>query len=262
MKNIYLFFFIFLLLGSCSLARLRVYDYKTSWHSPSVLFEKSKLTETPEIWNFYVHDGYGRAHRVDSISLDSSSINTILETRAPIELPEKLEPKDYTRKQEVHVFVKTLNLDTNTVIELQDYDLDKVMMYTSPLIADEKQADKNKDSFKTAALTVGAILGILFASLGLAALFIWLAIEAFFNSLGCYIATMAYGSYEAPEVLVLRRFRDEILKKTFLGRVFIANYYAFSPFLVKFVKKTGIAEKFIRRRLDRLVHRLKVKHDW
>ena len=88
------------------------------------MFEKSKLTEYPEIWNFYVHDGYGRAHRVDSISLDSSSINTILETRAPIELPDKLEPSDYTRKQEVHVFVKTLNLDTNTVIELQDSDLE------------------------------------------------------------------------------------------------------------------------------------------
>ena len=257
MKNIYLFFFLFLFLGSCSLSRLRVYDYKTTWHSPSVLFEKSKLTEYPEIWNFYVHDGYGRAHRVDSISLDSSSINTILETRVPIELPDKLEPSDYTRKQEVHVFVKTLNLDTNAIIELQDYDLEKVMMYTSPLIADE-----NQDSLKTAALTVATILGIVIASLGLAALLVWLAIEAFFNNLGCYIATMAYGSYDAPEVLVLRRFRDEILKKTFLGRVFIANYYAFSPWLVKFVKKTGIAEMFIRRRLDRLVHRLKLKYNW
>ena len=257
MKNIYLFFVLFLFLGSCYLTRLRVYDYKTTWHSPSVLFEKSKLTESPEIWNFYVHDGYGRAHRVDSISLDSSSINTILETRVPIELPDKLEPSDYTRKQEVHVFVKTLNLDTNAIIELQDYDLEKVMMYTSPLIADE-----NQDSLKTAALTVATILGIVIASLGLAALLVWLAIEAFFNNLGCYIATMAYGSYDAPEVLVLRRFRDEILKKTFLGRVFIANYYAFSPWLVKFVKKTGIAEMFIRRRLDRLVHRLKLKYNW
>lgn len=79
---------------------------------------------------------------------------------------------------------------------------------------------------------------------------------------GCYIATMAYGSYDAPEVRVLRRFRDEVLKKTFLGRVFIANYYAFSPLLVKFVKKTGFAERFIRRRLDRFVNRLKQKHNW
>ena len=257
MKKIYLFFFLFLFLGSCSLARLRVYDYKTTSYSPSVLFEKSKLTEYPEIWNFYVHDGYGRAHRVDSISLDSISINTILENRAPIELPDKLEPKDYTRKQEVHVFVKTLNLDTNTFIELKASDLEKVLMYTSPLIADEKQ-----DSRKSAAKTVFTVLGIVFASIAIAALLIWLAIEAFLTSIGCYIATMAYGSYNAPEVMVLRRFRDEKLKKTFFGRVFIANYYAFSPLLVKFVKKTGIADKFIRRRLDRFVYRLQVKYNW
>lgn len=34
---------------------------------------------------------------------------------------------------------------------------------------------------------------------------------------GCYIATCVYGSYGAPEVLTLRRFRDEILKKAYVG---------------------------------------------
>ena len=93
-------------------------------------------------------------------------------------------------------------------------------------------------------------------------LIVYLAIQAFLNSLGCYIATMAYGSYDAPEVLILRRFRDEKLNKTFMGRVFIANYYAFSPLLVKFVKKTGIAERLIRRKLDGFVNRLRKKNNW
>jgi hypothetical protein len=204
-----------------------------------------------------VHDGYGRTHKVDSISLDSSSINTILETPSPIELPAKLQPSEYARKQEVHVFVKKLNLDTNTLVELQEFDVENIVMYSDPQ-PDEEVKNDSKSALKIA-LTV---LGIIFGALGIAILLIWLAIQSLLSSAGCYIATMAYGSYNAPEVLVLRRFRDEKLNKTFLGRVFIANYYAFSPLLVKFVRKTGIAEKFIRKKLDGFVNRLRTKNDW
>ncbi len=49
---------------------------------------------------------------------------------------------------------------------------------------------------------------------------------------GCFIATMAYGSYDAKEVLVLRRFRDQFLQKFGLGRAFIRWYYANSPAFV------------------------------
>jgi hypothetical protein len=46
---------------------------------------------------------------------------------------------------------------------------------------------------------------------------------------GCYIATAVYGSYEAPEVLVLRRFRDKILTRCFIGRLIVRLYYTISP---------------------------------
>jgi len=46
---------------------------------------------------------------------------------------------------------------------------------------------------------------------------------------GCYIATMVYGSYDAPEVLILRQFRDNVLDKYYLGRRFISFYYHYSP---------------------------------
>ncbi len=49
---------------------------------------------------------------------------------------------------------------------------------------------------------------------------------------GCFIATMAYGSYEANEVLVLRRFRDGFLQKFGLGRAFVRWYYNNSPSFV------------------------------
>ena len=50
---------------------------------------------------------------------------------------------------------------------------------------------------------------------------------------GCYIATMSYGSYDAPQVLVLREFRDRFLQKFGAGRAFIAWYYKNSPSFVQ-----------------------------
>jgi hypothetical protein len=54
---------------------------------------------------------------------------------------------------------------------------------------------------------------------------------------GCYIATMVYGSYDAPEVWVLRRFRDNVLQHSRSGRWFIGWYYSWSPrFVAKYSK--------------------------
>lgn len=53
------------------------------------------------------------------------------------------------------------------------------------------------------------------------------------SSGGCYIATAVYGTYDCPEVWVLRRYRDFQLKRTALGRAFVKTYYAISPKLVK-----------------------------
>ena len=52
----------------------------------------------------------------------------------------------------------------------------------------------------------------------------------------CFIATAAFGSYEAPEVKVLRRFRDSVLKRTETGRSFVAFYYKNSPRWVEFMQ--------------------------
>ena len=46
---------------------------------------------------------------------------------------------------------------------------------------------------------------------------------------GCFIATAVYGSYDAPEVLILRHFRDNTLSESVLGRLFIKVYYRISP---------------------------------
>ena len=234
-----------------------MYNYESSYHAPTILYE-SEIREHPELWEYYVHDAYGKSYTARSIATDSNSISGVIQSTEPIELPEKLYANQIDRKNEIHVFVNDSNLVPDSRMEYNNSDLREVMMYSNP----HKKVGDNQDESKPVIAFVLGMLGIVLVSIGLAFLLVWLAIESFLNSIGCYIATMAYGSYDAPEVRVLRRFRDEVLKKTFLGRVFIANYYAFSPLLVKFVKKTGFAERFIRRRLDRFVIRLKQKHNW
>lgn len=73
---------------------------------------------------------------------------------------------------------------------------------------------------------------------------------------GCYIATMAYGSYDHPQVMVLRWYRDNVLQNSMLGRTFVKAYYFFSPRLVALLKGHEGVNSVIRRVLDRLVRRI------
>lgn len=72
----------------------------------------------------------------------------------------------------------------------------------------------------------------------------------------CYIATSVYGSYDCPEVWTLRRFRDNTLKKSLAGRLFIKTYYATSPTLVKYFGETKAFKNFFKPKLDKFVAKL------
>lgn len=76
------------------------------------------------------------------------------------------------------------------------------------------------------------------------------------SSGGCYIATAVYGSYDCPQVWILRRFRDFKLANSTGGRLFIRLYYAVSPTLVRWFGKTAWFNRLWRRRLDKMVERL------
>jgi hypothetical protein len=69
----------------------------------------------------------------------------------------------------------------------------------------------------------------------------------------CYIATMAYGAYDHPQVIILRNFRDSILKKSALGRLFIKIYYKYAPCLVEILKDHRVINILIRKTLDQFI---------
>lgn len=75
------------------------------------------------------------------------------------------------------------------------------------------------------------------------------------NNSGCYIATMAYGDYDHPKVLILRKFRDEKLSNSITGRLFIRLYYSVSPFLVKKLKNYDQVNNIIRSILNLLINK-------
>ncbi len=51
----------------------------------------------------------------------------------------------------------------------------------------------------------------------------------------CFVATAAYGSPLAPEVVVLSRYRDEVLLTSKLGTLFVKTYYFVSPPLANLI---------------------------
>ena len=77
------------------------------------------------------------------------------------------------------------------------------------------------------------------------------------SSQGCYIATAVYGSYDCPEVWVLRRYRDGILKASAFGRAFVRAYYKLSPRFVKIFGNSRLFRSVFKKYLDKKVDVLK-----
>jgi hypothetical protein len=63
---------------------------------------------------------------------------------------------------------------------------------------------------------------------------------------GCFIATAAYSSESAPEVLALRDFRDRYLEAHAAGRAFVRVYYALSPRLARYLDAHAGAKPVVR----------------
>ncbi len=69
----------------------------------------------------------------------------------------------------------------------------------------------------------------------------------------CFIATACFGSTLAPQVLVLREFRDDRLMQHRTGRAFVRLYYSFSPPVAAWLHRHALARAVVRESLIRPV---------
>lgn len=76
----------------------------------------------------------------------------------------------------------------------------------------------------------------------------------------CFIATAAYGSPLAAEVVVLSQFRDEVLKCSLLGRCMICFYYAISPPIASAIKRRESLRAVIRALLTLMLRYLNARN--
>jgi len=77
------------------------------------------------------------------------------------------------------------------------------------------------------------------------------------GSEGCYIATMVYNDYNHPQVIKLRRFRDNFLLNNSIGVFFVKLYYKYSPYFVKRMKDYRLINSILRKILNTITYFLK-----
>jgi len=70
--------------------------------------------------------------------------------------------------------------------------------------------------------------------------------EIFKKKSGCFIATAAYGSPLAEQVIFLKEVRDTVLLRTGMGRVLVRSYCRVSPFFARVVEGSRFARSLTR----------------
>ncbi|MFD0694962.1 CFI-box-CTERM domain-containing protein [Paenibacillus sp. GCM10027628] len=72
----------------------------------------------------------------------------------------------------------------------------------------------------------------------------------------CYVATAVYGDVDAWQVVKLRDYRDNVLRKNRFGRAFIYTYYLVSPHLINVFKRFKPLNMITRIILDKWIEHL------
>lgn len=70
---------------------------------------------------------------------------------------------------------------------------------------------------------------------------------------GCFIATAVFGDYDSKEVMLLRNYKDNVLDKSLIGRIFINTYYMISPSIALVIKRNDRLLLFAKKLLLRII---------
>jgi len=77
----------------------------------------------------------------------------------------------------------------------------------------------------------------------------------------CFVATACFECPDNPNVLYLRQFRDQVLKRSALGRAFVRFYYKKGPALAGLIQNRPVWRAVVRGLLSSVVSLIKVFHD-
>jgi hypothetical protein len=267
MKKIYSYFLIVLILVTVG-SGCRTYRQETL--SSDDFYYNKQLQHTVDKYNVYVHDGQN-SYKITAPVINGDTVTgTLVKINSTDIIKRPKGRKELAKhRKELNVYLKK-NVDTALItnaFKISKIEVDRVDAVV-----------KNKKSFF--ALFAGIALLIILTAVLIYGL-ITIAVKGSDESSnqsgdssadssndssndsskgsGCYVATMVYGSYEAPEVLVLRKFRDHFLAHYALGRSFIRWYYTHSPSFVERYKKSPVVNTLIRFCLNGLVKFLSKK---
>lgn len=123
-------------------------------------------------------------------------------------------------------------IDGNTPVDLAQQALDKCLSSESTLILTEKYSDVLED--------------LQLADLQLADL---QSDSSNSSEGGCFIASACYGLPDCREVKTLKRFRDERLASSPLGRLIVAAYYWISPPIARLLTRHSGVSGCVRKRI-------------
>lgn len=71
----------------------------------------------------------------------------------------------------------------------------------------------------------------------------------------CFIATAVYGDPNAPNISILRTYRDSVLKKKVFGRIFISTYETIGPVFAYFIRENEKRKMWTKKHIvDPAVH--------